>query len=252
MKHLINWRSFFILLALSLISVICVLPYVMTVQAEALAKLNAPILTLIVAQVLQSTILFSIAIFFGLLFAKKTGFTLPVIEAPDAKTGRKIFKSFALKSVLVGVAAAVAIYALDAAFTAGGAGITTHKAIAPVWQTLLAAAYGGTTEEILTRLFLVTFFAWLGMKIFRRAAPTRPMIMIAIVLAAVLFGLGHLPITAAITNIDALTVLRAVALNGIAGLAFGWLFWKKGLESAMLAHFTADVILLTVLPAVFR
>jgi membrane protease YdiL (CAAX protease family) len=32
-------------------------------------------------------------------------------------------------------------------------------------------------------------------------------------------------------------------LNGLAGLAFGYLYWTRGLESAMLAHFTADLVL---------
>jgi hypothetical protein len=37
-------------------------------------------------------------------------------------------------------------------------------------------------------------------------------------------------------------------LNSLGGLAFGWLFWTFGLESAMLAHFFADVILYTLIP----
>jgi hypothetical protein len=37
-------------------------------------------------------------------------------------------------------------------------------------------------------------------------------------------------------------------LNGLGGLAFGWLFLTFGLESAMLAHFFADVILHALIP----
>jgi hypothetical protein len=32
-------------------------------------------------------------------------------------------------------------------------------------------------------------------------------------------------------------------LNGVLGVAFGRLYWKKGLESAMIAHFSADIVL---------
>ena len=39
-----------------------------------------------------------------------------------------------------------------------------------------------------------------------------------------------------------LVVTSTFVLNGIGGLAFGWLFWTFGLESAMLAHFFADAI----------
>jgi hypothetical protein len=32
-------------------------------------------------------------------------------------------------------------------------------------------------------------------------------------------------------------------LNGIAGLVFGWLYWRNGLVAAMVAHTSADVVL---------
>ena len=141
---------------------------------------------------------------------------------------------------------------MDILFTIQGAGITTHQNPAPVWQKLIAAFYGGITEEILMRLFLMTFFIWIGMKIFKQKQPTVIGIWVSIFLAAIIFGLGHLPITASITKIDALVISRAVVLNGLGGIVFGWLFWKKGLESAMIAHFTADIILLTLLPLLFK
>ncbi len=67
--------------------------------------------------------------------------------------------------------------------------------------------------------------------------------------AAVLFGLGHLPAVAALGwPMDPLVITRAVVLNGLAGVVFGWLYWRRGLESAMLAHFSADMVL-HVIPA---
>ncbi|MBU7029500.1 MAG: CPBP family intramembrane metalloprotease, partial [Theionarchaea archaeon] len=64
------------------------------------------------------------------------------------------------------------------------------------------------------------------------------------ILAAVIFGLGHLPTAIAIgIPLTALFVTRTVVLNGIGGVAFGWLYWKQGLESAMMAHFTVDIVL---------
>jgi hypothetical protein len=38
-------------------------------------------------------------------------------------------------------------------------------------------------------------------------------------------------------------VARAIILNGIGGIIFGWLYWKKGLESAIISHFSLDIIL---------
>jgi hypothetical protein len=31
-------------------------------------------------------------------------------------------------------------------------------------------------------------------------------------------------------------ILRAVGLNALLGLVFGWLFWRRSLEHAMIAH----------------
>ena len=89
------------------------------------------------------------------------------------------------------------------------------------------------------------------MKVLKLQRPNRGIIKLAILVAAILFGLGHLPVTAALTTITPIIVARAILLNGVGGIIFGWLYWKKGLEAAMIAHFTADIFLLTVLPALF-
>lgn len=70
----------------------------------------------------------------------------------------------------------------------------------------------------------------------------------AILLAALLFGVLHLPATRELAELTPLVVTRALLLNGIAGVAFGWLYWRKGLESAITAHIFADVLLYGLLP----
>lgn len=252
MKHLINWKTFFILLGLSMISIICIFPYIVSIQGELLSKVGQPIEIIFIAQFIQSLILFSIVIFLGLFFTKKINFKLPLIESILEKGNYKaVLKKILWKSILIGAITAIIIYVADLFFIAQGGGISTHESYAPIWQKLLASVYGGITEEILMRLFLMSFFIWIGIKIFRKKEPSKIGIIIPIILAAVIFGLGHLPITASITEITPIIVSRAIILNGIGGVIFGWLFWKKGLESAMIAHFTADIFLLTLLPLLF-
>jgi membrane protease YdiL (CAAX protease family) len=252
MKNSINWKVFFILLILGLVSILCVFPYVVTLQGELLAQTGQPLWVILLAQLVQSTILFSFTIFLGLFFTKKIGFTLPLIEAVLEKRDYKIVgKNILRTSVFLGIATAVTIYVFDILFTLSGATISTHQNYAPAWQKLLAAVYGGAAEEILLRLFLMTFFVWLSMKICKYTQPTRASISVSIVFAAVIFGIGHLPLTASFTTLTPLIVARAVVLNGIGGVVFGWLFWKKGFESAVIAHFTTDIFLLTLLPLVF-
>jgi len=57
----------------------------------------------------------------------------------------------------------------------------------------------------------------------------------------VLFELGHLPATAALAPLSVALVLRAVVLNAIAGLVFGVLYRRYGLEWAMTSHFGVDI-----------
>ncbi len=91
----------------------------------------------------------------------------------------------------------------------------------------------------------MSFLVWLGRWVSKTAdgGPTLAVLWIANVLAAVLFGLGHLPATAALVPLTPLVVVRAVVLNGIVGIGFGYLYFKRGLESAMISHFSADLIL---------
>jgi len=249
MKNSINWKLFFILLGSSLLSVICVFPYIISVQSELLNKIDLSIQYLFLAQFIQSIILFSIVIFFGLLLIKDTGFKLPLIKAIIEKENyKKILKDILGKSVFSGIFTAIAIYSLNTIFAIFKVGITTHQNLASVWQTLLASFYGGITEEILMRLFLMTLFVWMGMKLLKQKKPSSTVVVISIFLAAIIFGLGHLPITASLTTITPLVISRAIILNGIGGIIFGWLYWKKGLESAIIAHFTTDIFLLTLLP----
>ena len=68
------------------------------------------------------------------------------------------------------------------------------------------------------------------------------------IIVAILFGLGQLPNAAMVMQITPTVVVLALALNGIAAVSFGYLYWKRGLESAMIAHFCADFVVYVVGP----
>ena len=59
---------------------------------------------------------------------------------------------------------------------------------------------------------------------------------------------GHLPAADRLWGLEPVVVLRTLLLNGMAGVAFGWLYWKRGIEMAMLAHFSADIVLHVLAP----
>ncbi len=120
-----------------------------------------------------------------------------------------------------------------------------------IWKRILACLYGGLYEEILTRLFLVTLIAWLANKALRKsnARLSPAAFWISNLVVAILFGLGHLPSASLVMPITPLVVAVALSFNGIAAVVFGVLYRKRGLEAAMVAHFTADFVIYVVGPA---
>jgi hypothetical protein len=252
-----NWKIFFILLAASIVGVVAVIPYSLALQNLNLSELNLPIPVwlLIPLQVLQNAIMFAIAIGIGLLAANRVGLGLPVLEARlQSESVSGMIKPFLLPSILLGIVGSVLVILLDlllfnpllAAELGDKATTLTQPAMQPVaWKGLLASFYGGINEELLLRLSLMSVLVWLGRFISKTedGHPTLGVLWIANILAAVLFGLGHLPATAAILPITPLVMLRAIVLNGIIGIACGYLYFKHGLEAAILSHFTADIVL---------
>ncbi len=253
-KNFINWKLYFLLLAASVISIVAIMPYVLTIQADALKNLPISLPLLVLISVIQSTVLFAIFLLIGLKLAKTLGLRIPILESFIAKKKPDVdVKSIIKLSVLLGILSGIAIVLFDFVFSKLGVNLM-EQVHAPAWQGFLASFYGGISEEIVMRLFFMALIIWLISKIFRlkgKAIENNLLMWTAIIIAAIIFGLGHLPITAAITTITPMVFLRAILLNGIGGVVFGWLYWKKGLESAMIAHFSADIILHVLLPLLF-
>jgi membrane protease YdiL (CAAX protease family) len=250
----LNKKLFLVIWLGGTLSVIAVLPYAFQLQQEFLqsAPFSLPVLALL--SFLQTTVLLAIATSLGLFFAKKVGFKFPVLEQVLSRRGSAIqWIDFLRLPIVLGILTGVAIIFGDWLFRLAGV-VIDEKFVTgiPVWKRFFAAFYGGIAEEILLRLFLVSLLVWIFGRIRRSKTPLSRsgLVWSAIAIAAILFGLGHLPATAAITELTPLVIARAIALNGIAGLVLGWLYWKRGLESAIIAHFTADIMILIVLPAI--
>ena len=257
MKKPFNWNIFFVLLAASVVGVVAVIPYALATQGSTLSELALPIPTwlLITLQILQNAVLFAVVIFVGLQAANRVGLGLPVLEAKlqGEPVGQRI-KAFLLPSILLGIIGSALVILLDVlifnplimAELGDKAATLNQEALQPAaWKGLLASFYGGISEEVLLRLGLMSVMVWLGRFISKTAdgSPTLTVLWAANILAAILFGIGHLPATAALFPLTPLVILRAITLNGLIGIAFGYLYFRHGLESAMLSHFTADLVL---------
>ena len=100
--------------------------------------------------------------------------------------------------------------------------------------------YGGIIEELLLRLFLMSLIGWILYRFFvvkkeRKSIPNW-IFIVSIFFAAIIFGLGHLPVTAQTIGLSPPIIIRAIFLNGVAGIGFGYLYWKIGLSHAIYAH----------------
>ena len=257
MKTIINWKVFWILLAAAILATILLLPYAMEVQSSAidLTKLPIPLPIVLTLQIVQNGILFAVAIFGGLFFAGRVGLGTPILDSVtrgESVAGR--VRAILPLSVILGVVSTLVVLGLEFFYfqpamlkelgnTASALNRQTSQPAA--WKGFLASFYGGIAEEILLRLFVMSLLVWLGRFLSKTAdgKPTQAVFWIANILAAVLFGLGHLPTTALLVPLTPLVIARAILLNGLIGVACGWLYWKRGLESAMISHFSADLVL---------
>ena len=239
-----DWRRFLGLTAAGLVGVLAVIPY----QLAAIKIPEVGLTDVLVPVFLSSGTLVAVSTLVGTALAERIGLRVRSAES-DART-------YAVAAA-AGAAVAVLIVALDAAafqqFLRNAAleGELT-EATAPLWARALAGLYGGVTEELLLRYGLMTLLVWAGWKLRRTpdGRPTDAGVWTAILLTALVFGAGHLPATAAMVDLTPGVVARALVLNGLGGVLFGWLYWKRDLLAAMVAHFAADVVLVVVVPAV--
>ncbi len=124
----------------------------------------------------------------------------------------------------------------------------------PIWKRLVIAAYSGILEEIIFRLFLLSLLAWI-VGIAWHTELMRPSIgalWISNLLSATAFGLVHLPRWSDLTKPTPKLVIAIMALNGLGGLVFGYLFITHGIGVAILAHIFGDTVLHTIGPEYLR
>jgi hypothetical protein len=262
MERRFSLRTALALWIAATIGAACVLPYLAFLTPalqQAAGRLRVPVFVVILLSLAQSAVTLAVLTFAGLWAATKLGMGAPLLDhwlagEPSPRDSRRA----ALTSVALGLLSGVALIAVDRflflPLSREGVGRLLHQRQPPAWAGLLASIEGGVTEEVQLRLFVLSFLA-LGVRyargVFarhRETSLTPAVFWIANVIAAVLFGLGHLPVTARLVPLTAVVVTRSIVLNGIVGLVAGTLFWRRGIEMAMVCHFSADIVLHVAAP----
>jgi hypothetical protein len=203
------------------------------------------------ASVAQPAILVTLAVLIGMWLAPKVGLRAPVSEAfAERRPILSELRSLILPGMVAGILSGIAIVAcwlvfrpfLDAEFAA------RSEAFNKLVPAAVRFLYGGLTEEVLLRWGMMTFLVWLIWRLFGRGSerPASSTFVAAIAVSALLFGAGHLPVASLLSG--GLTIpltLFVISANSIFGIVAGFLYWRLGLESAMIAHIFAHVVLLS-------
>ena len=212
-----------------------------TIEAYGNIEMYAMMLTI------QSLLVPVFCTFFGYLIALKVRLLKPLI-----------FKKRPLIiTVIWSVVAGAGVFVMDLLFAifitmprAQGAEELTALLLTPVGLGA-RLLFGGVVEELMLRLFLMSFIALIIWKVFCRKYDSEnipvKVFVIANIVAAFIFGVAHLPIVFA--TLDGITVgfiIRTIFLNMFGGVIFGELYRKYGLQYAILAHAGAHVVMVPI------
>jgi membrane protease YdiL (CAAX protease family) len=211
-------------------------------QLSAEMPLPAPLWLIGLASVLQSGLLLALATWAGVALTPKVGFRAPLFEA--AATRRPILTEL-WSQIRPGVHAGVPAGLVLLLFTRFAPPEIARSAGRYEPPLLARLLYGGVTEEVLMRWGVMTSLTWLMWRLLQQPGEVvRPAyVAVAIVVSSLLFGLGHLPAAHLLLGgLTPSTLSWVIGANMSFGLLFGWLFWRRGLEAAMVAHAVTHLV----------
>lgn len=257
------WRKFVGLAGAGLVGIVAAVPMVTPMLKNLVdnppAGAAVPSLpVLVAAQAAQLAVMTGVAVAAGIALASRLGLRSHIAEVAE-RGGRlwQVIKPDLRPAIAAGAGTGVAIVVLDVLFRPWMPAALQAASDQPrgLVITLAGMLYGGITEELLMRWGLMTLLAWALWRVFQRGtgAPRGWIMWLALGAVAIVFGVAHLGAVALITPLTPLLIARTVLLNAVGGIVFGWLYWRRSLEAAMIAHASAHVAmtLLSVLALQF-
>ncbi len=186
-----------------------------------------------------------LAVWLGLAAARRVGTGAPILDGTVATplAARRLAISLAVGAACGAVVVAVLVYGLVPIEPALATRLRARIG-APSWLPWALAVESSILEEFVLRLFLLSSVAWLLARGWRNdhAPVSAVSSWSAITASSLVFAAVHLPAWLATTNPTAVLIASVLILNGVAGMVLGYLYWRWGIESALLAHFAADMV----------
>jgi membrane protease YdiL (CAAX protease family) len=202
------------------------------------AELPAPIPVLALANFLIMVFLYGGLGLLGLHLSKKLKFP----EIWDRKVTNK--QRF-LIPLYIGIALAVFFIIIDVI----SSWLTGLRFPHPPFPTSVLASFSaGIGEEIIFRLFFVSFWVWLISYVILKKKFQNTVFWVVAAFSALAFALGHLPSVmyllnyTSIAQIPAALWLEIIVLNGIMSLFAAAYFRKYGFLAAVGIHFWTDIV----------
>lgn len=240
-----KWKVAALLVLMALPGVVVASWLALPLLADA-SKLPVPLETAQVAAAIQGAVLVFVAALVGAVLAPKAGLAAPAVAAIAGGGGVLEALRPQLIPGLVGGCIGAAVILGFYVLAPGALIAIQHETPVPLPVRVL---YGGMTEEVLIRWGLMSTMAWAGWRVLNRdlQQPSPGVMWAAIALSALVFGASHLPSVAQSLPVLSGYVAAYVTIgNALFGLVAGYLFWRHGLEAAIVAHVSAHVLAFAV------
>lgn len=147
---------------------------------------------------------------------------------------------------IIGIIAGILIIIFDYVFSFFN---VIGKLIHPPFPTsIFASLTAGIGEEIIFRLFFITFWTWIFSKIIFKGKHQNKIYWTVSVFSAILFALAHLPSIMfliganSLKELSTILIIELLILNSIISFPAAYYFKKYGILAAIGIHFWADII----------
>jgi hypothetical protein len=231
------WLLVFVLAALSALSVFLPQGNVaggVPVQAMPASK---PVMAVVIAGMML--VFYGGLGWLGLLLWRKLGY-------PDIWDTQVNQRQRFLIPALIGAGCGLGLVLIDLVFSRWSPiGRFAHP---PFPTSLVASATAGIGEEIIFRLFYVSFWVWLLSRVLLRGKGQNAVFVLMAIFSAVAFAGSHLPTVMflygwqTMTQVPPVVLVELILMNSLIAIFAAFLMRKYGFLAAVGIHFWADVV----------
>jgi len=202
-------------------------------------QLPAPKIVIALASAGIVLVIYGLLGYLGLFLSRKLGW-------PDLLDSRVSNRRRFLTPLILGVSLGVILIVGDLIFSQfNGFGRFIHP---PFPTSLVASAAAGIGEEIIFRLFFISFWVWLFSSVILKGRWQNKIFWVVAILSALAFAIGHYPGLLLILGFKSAAAIplalhiEIISFNGLIGLVCAYYFRKAGFLAAVGIHFWTDIV----------